>query len=340
MFEEELDDSSVLDVLDKQIVHGLVTDARIPFARLGAILGVSEQTVARRYRSLLGRGIIHVAGQVNTVPLGQPRWMMRITSEPAKVVALAESLARVPELSWVALLTTGFEVMCAGRTRSVERRDQLLLRMIPRATPVLGLSVYEVMRQFPFTEEWPRYGRLLTPEQLAELGPRPPMWNPVGPEGPVTLSREDEAMLAILARDGRAPYAQLAAATGWSPTRVARRMSELIDSGVLYFDLDFALELMGYTCRALLWMRVQPARLEAVGMAIAQYPEVAYLAAITGPANLTASVVCRDTDHLYRFITERLGALPGINDIEVSSALRIFKQSQSLIDAQKIAVVP
>ncbi|MGW4249269.1 Lrp/AsnC family transcriptional regulator, partial [Nocardia sp. NPDC004722] len=338
--EEDVDDSSVLDVLDKQIVHGLVTDARIPFARLGAILGVSEQTVARRYRSLRTRGVIHVAGQVNTVPLGQPRWIMRITSTPAKAVSLAESLARVPELSWVSLLSTGFDVMCVGRTRSLQRRDELLLRMIPRATPVLGLSVFEVLRQFPFTEEWPRYGRLLTSEQLAELGPRPPMWDPLGPESPVTLSREDEAMLAILARDGRAPYAQLAAATGWSATRVARRMNELTESGVLYFDLDFALELMGYTARAALWLKVHPGHLEEVGMAIAQYPEVAYLAAVTGTANLNISVVCRDNAHLYRFVTERLGALPGINDVEVTPALRIFKQSQSLIDARKIAVAP
>ncbi|MEU6581731.1 Lrp/AsnC family transcriptional regulator [Nocardia sp. NPDC046763] len=340
MFEEDWDDSSVLDVLDKQIVHGLVTDARIPFARLGAILGVSEQTVARRYRSLRTRGIIHVAGQVNTVPLGQPRWIMRITSTPAKAVALAESLARVRELSWVALLTTGFEVMCVGRTRSMQRRDELLLRMIPGATPVLGMTVYEVMRQFPFVEEWPRYSRLLTPAHLAELGPRPPMWDPLGPETPVTLSREDEAMLAILAKDGRAPYAQLAAATGWSATRVARRMNELIESGVLYFDLDFALELMGYTSRALLWLRVHPAHLEEVGQAIARHPEVAYLAAITGTANLTVSVVCRDNAHLYRYVTERLGALPGINDVEVTPALRVFKQSQSLIDAKKIAIAP
>ncbi|MGW4119672.1 Lrp/AsnC family transcriptional regulator [Nocardia sp. NPDC004711] len=340
MFEEELDDSSVLDVLDKQIVHGLVTDARIPFARLGAILGVSEQTVARRYRSLRSRGMIHVAGQVNTVPLGQPRWVMRITSTPAKTVALAESLARVPELSWVSLLTSGFEIMCAGRTRSIERRDELLLRVIPRASSVVGLTVHEVMRQFPFPEEWPRYGRFFTAEQLRELGPRPPMWEPVGPETQVTLSREDEAMMAILARDGRAPYARLAAATGWSATRVARRMSELIESGVLYFDLDFALQLMGYTCRAVLWMRVDPARLEEVGKAISEHSEVAYLAAITGPANLTASLVCRDNAHLYRYVTERLGALPGLRDIEVTTALRVFKQSQTLVDAQKLAVLP
>jgi hypothetical protein len=49
----EVHESSVLDLLDKQIVHGLVTDPRIPFATLGAILGVSEQT---------GRGDIRAAG--------------------------------------------------------------------------------------------------------------------------------------------------------------------------------------------------------------------------------------------------------------------------------------
>ncbi|MEV6768415.1 AsnC family transcriptional regulator [Nocardia sp. NPDC051030] len=335
-----IDESSVLDTLDKQIVHGLVVDARIPFAKLGGLLGVSEQTVARRYRSLRARGIIHVSGQVNVVPLGHTRWILRIKTTPSRAMALAESLARVPELSWVGVLATGFEVTCVCRPRSAERRDELLLRLLPRVSQVLELSAHEVIRQFPFEEEWPRYSHLFTAEQLRELGPRPAMWEPRGPEAPVTLSREDEAMLAILARDGRAPYAQLATATGWSATRVARRMSELIDSGVLYYDLDFALEGMGYTARAMLWMRVRPGDLEAAGRAVATHREVAYLAAITGTSNLLASVVCRDNSHLYRYVTERLGPLAGINDVEVTPALRLFKQSQTLLDAEKIAVVP
>ncbi|MEC3914723.1 Lrp/AsnC family transcriptional regulator [Nocardia sp. CDC160] len=337
---ESLDESSVLDTLDKQIIHGLVTDARIPFARLGAVLGVSEQTVARRYRSLRRRGMIHVAGQVNTVPLGRTRWVLRIKTAPNRAVALAEALARLPDVSWVSLLATGFEVTCVCRPRSVERQEELLLRMIPRASQVLELTVHEVMRQFPFEEEWPRYGHLFTAEQLSELGPRPPMWEPRGPERSVELSREDEVMLAILARDGRASYAQIATATGWSATRVARRMSELIESGVLYFDLDFALERMGYVARAMIWMRVRPGDLEAVGKAVATHPEVAYVAATTGTANLMVSVVCQDTAHLYRYVTESLGVLPGINDVQVLSALRMFKQSQTLLDDRKIAVVP
>ncbi|MEC3954146.1 AsnC family transcriptional regulator [Nocardia sp. CDC153] len=337
---ENLDESSVLDTLDKQIIHGLVTDARIPFARLGAILDVSEQTVARRYRSLRRRGMLHVAGQVNTVPLGRTRWILRIKTAPSRAVALAEALARQPDVSWVSLLSNGFEVSCVCRPRSVERQEELLLRMIPRASQVLELTVHEVMRQFPFEEEWPRYSYLLTPEQLRQLGPRPPMWEPRGPERAVELTREDEVMLAILARDGRASYAQIATATGWSASRVARRMSELVESGVLYFDLDFALERMGYTGRAMLWMRVRPGDLEAVGKAIATHPEAAYVAATTGTANLTVSLVCHDTAHMYRYVTESLGVLPGINDVQVLSALRMFKQSQTLIDDRKVAVVP
>lgn len=337
---ENADESAVLDTLDKQIIHGLVTDARIPFARLGAILGVSEQTVARRYRSLRRRGMIHVAGQVNTVPLGRTRWILRIRTAPNRAVALAEALARLPDVSWVSLLANGFEVTCVCRPRSAERQEELLLRMIPRAGQVLELTVHEVMRQFPFAEEWPRYSDLLTAAQLRELGPRPPMWEPRGPEKSVELSRADEVMLAILGRDGRVSYAQIAAATGWSASRVARRMGELVESGVLYFDLDFALERMGYVTRALIWMRVRPGDLEAVGRAVATHPEVAYVAATTGTSNLVAALVCHDIAHLYRYVTDSLGVLPGINDVQVLSALRMFKQSLTLLDDRKVGVVP
>ncbi|NKY88416.1 Lrp/AsnC family transcriptional regulator [Nocardia veterana] len=337
--EDEIE-SSVLDPLDKQIVHGLVTDARIPFAKLGAILGVSEQTVARRYRSLRQRGMLHVSGLVNTMPLGNTRWMLRLQSTPAKALQLAESLARLPDVSWVALLSTGSEVTCVSRPRSLEQRDALLLNVLPRASQVTGLTAYEMIHRFPLPEEWPRYGRLLSADQLRQLGRRPAVNDVRGPEAPVDLSPGDEAMLAVLARDGRASYARLAAETGWSASRVARRMAELTAAGVLYFDLDFAIERMGYAVRASLWVRTRPADLDAVGRAIAAHPETAYVGATTGPTNLAASIVCRDSAHLYRYITERLGALDGIVDVEVTPTLRMFKQAQALMHTDRIAVVP
>lgn len=320
-------------------MHALVVDARIPFAKLGAILGVSEQTVARRYRSLRARGIVHISGQVNVVPLGHARWILRIRSTPSAALRLAESLARIPDLSWVSLLSTGSEVMCVSRARSALRRDALLLQVIPRAPHVTGLLAHEVLHNFPLEEEWPHYGRLFTAEQLRELGPVRPVQDLAVEELPVALTPQDEAMLAVLARDARAPYAQLAAATGWSAPRAARRMAELVEAKVLYFDVDFALERMGFSVRAALWMRTRPADLAAVGAALATHPEVTYVAATTGPTNLTAALVCRDTSHLYRYLTECLGLLEGITDVEVTPALRVLKQGQALLDADRISLV-
>lgn len=332
-------ETSTLDVLDKQIVHALVTDARIPFAKLGVILDVSEQTVARRYRSLRQRGILHVSGQVNAVPLGHARWALRIKTAPDRALRLAESLARFPDLSWVTLLSTGSEVTCVSRPRSIERRDELLLHTLPRAPQVVGVTAHEVIHRFPLAQEWPRYGHLLTAEQLRALGP--PRWSRAdsGPEAPVDLSAADEVMLAILARDGRASYARIAAETGWSAPRVARRMAELMDAGVLYFDLDFAIERMGYQVRAALWLRVRPGELEAVGSAIATHPETAFVAATTGPTNVMASIMCRDTADLYRYVTRGLGPLDGITDIEVTPALRILKQAQAYLDVDRVTLV-
>ncbi|MBF6296714.1 Lrp/AsnC family transcriptional regulator [Nocardia amamiensis] len=332
-------ESSVLDVLDKQIMHALAQDARISFAKLGGILGVSEQTVARRYRALRERGILHVAGQVNAVPLGHTRWMLRLKSTPDKALRLAESLARFPDVSWVTLLSTGSEVTCVCRPRSVERRDALLLHILPRAPQVLELTAHEVIHRFPLDEEWPRYRHLFTAAQLEELGPARFRPANAGPDAPVGLSPADEAMLALLARDGRAPYAQLAAETGWSAPRVARRMAELMAAGVLYFDLDVAIERMGYGVRGALWLRVRPADLDAVGRAMAAHPEIVYVAATTGSFNLMASIICRDTAHLYRYVTQGLGALDGITGLEVAPSLRVFKQAQTLLDTDRIALV-
>ncbi|MCU1648597.1 MAG: transcriptional regulator [Nocardia sp.] len=332
-------ESAVLDDLDKQIVHGLVVDARIAFATLGAILGVSEQTVARRYRLLRQRGILQISGQINVVPLGHARWILRIRTTPSGALRLGEALARLPELSWVSLLSTGSEVMCVSRARTAQRRDALLLTMIPNTPQVTGLIAHEVMHNFRLDEEWPRYSRLLTADQLLALGPSRPVQDVAVLDEPVALTRADEAMLTILARDGRAPYAQLAAATGWSAPRVARRMAELLESGVLYFDLDFAQERMGYAVRAAIWLKIRPADLLAVGAALATYPEVTYVAATTGPTTLTAALICRDTPHLFRFVTERLGALDGIVDMEVTPSLRQFKQAQALMDTDRISLL-
>jgi len=83
-------------------------------------------------------------------------------------------------------------------------------------------------------------------------------------------------------------------------------------------------------------MTVVPGRLHDVGRRVGGMAETAHVAALSGPSNLTASVVCRDTAELYRFVTDGLGALPGIERTEVSPTMRRVKQASLVMEGRRL----
>lgn len=141
---------------------------------------------------------------------------------------------------------------------------------------------------------------------------------------------EDEPLLAELARDGRASNAAIAAAIHWHESTVRRRIDELRRSGLLYFEVDFDNRILGWNAHALLWLSVEPARLEEAGRALAGHPEIPFTAATTGPANLVASALFRDTLHLYEYLTGELAALPGVTSVETAPIIRTLKRTGSV----------
>lgn len=315
-----------LDRLDRQLFHALSVDGRTPFRRIAAVLGSSEQTIARRYRRLREAGVLRV------VVLPDPRrfahnWWLRIQMRPAATLPFAEALARRPDVSWVTLTSGGTEIICAVRARTSEQRDALLLERLPRSSHVLGLSASAVLHVFADgpESEWRGLADPLTAAQTAQLDrDRGARRQPV--EGP-DPTPEDEPLLALLARDGRASHAALAAATGWSEVRVGRRVNELLDGGALIVDIELARQPLGFATSAMLSLTVDPGALDHVGRTLSRHPEVPFAGAVTGRANLLVSVICRDNADLYRYLTERLGAIEGIRDVEVSLELRRLKQA-------------
>src|ERR1700712_5732376 len=83
----------VVDDLDRKILHALQISGRAPFSLIGEVIGVSEQTVARRYRRLRVAGVVRVVGVVDPAMMGQLDWMVRITCRPNAAMALGDALA-------------------------------------------------------------------------------------------------------------------------------------------------------------------------------------------------------------------------------------------------------
>jgi DNA-binding Lrp family transcriptional regulator len=339
-----LTETVTLDELDHQLLHALQMDGRVPFARFAKLVGVSEQTVARRFRRLRAAGAVRVVGMIDPMPLGESAWIIRVQSRPNASVALADALARRPDIGWVTLTSGGSEIICVILSRTSEQREELLLQRLPKTAQVLGVSAHSVMHRFETTDSWPYDGARLTAEQLAGLreqaigGGRQ---SPERPPPPATdlepLTDGDERLLAELARDGRAPVSRLAEVTGWTPSRANRRVEELVRSGLLYFDAEVALTAIGFRSRAFLWLTVTAGRLQATGEALAQHIEAHFVAATTGNTNLVASVVFRDNAHLYRYVTESLGSLEAITGLEISPSLRQVKQGGSMMIGNRLA---
>jgi DNA-binding Lrp family transcriptional regulator len=319
-----------LDELDRQIIHALIIDGRAPFSRIAAVVGASEQTVARRYRRMHAAAIVRVVGLPDWQRLGQSGWMVRLQCVPDAAAAVADALARRSDTSWVSLTSGGTEIVCAVSPAGGQGRRDLLLRQLPASRRIVAISAQSVLHVFRGgADHWRGATEALTDDQAAMLAPPADGIGSaaaVKPPGP-----DDVVLLAELGRNGRASYAELAQATHWHESTVRRRVEELRAAGVLYLDVDVEESAFGIGTWAHLWMSVAPARLADVGRALAAHYEIPFAAATTGASNLMASVLCRDDHALYRYLTERIARLDGVTALEVSPRIRTVKRAATMV---------
>lgn len=317
-------ESVTFDELDRRLLHALQLDGRASYRSLAAALGTSENTVARRHRKLTAHGLRTVA---RTVPerLGHTSWLLRIQCTPDGTTPLAEALARLPESTYVSVDSAGTEIHCGITAPPGEENETPLLGSLHRMSRVTAISAHCLMRVY--------YGSPPTwYAKLQPLTPGPHTTIPALPgtggkdDEPTLLDEADQAVVHALTDDARATLPHLATATGLSPATAKRRLDRLRETGVLQICTEFPPRHLGYRAMSYLWLRVDPGHLDAVGTALAGHGPVSFAAASTGPHNLVATVITRTMDGLYRYLTDHIGPLPGIQYAETAPALRQVKR--------------
>ena len=320
----------MLDALDRQIIHILAIEPRASFRTIADVTGISDQTAARRYRKLCEDAGLRVLAVPDGSRLGWTDWFIRLQTTPGGADSIAEALARRPDTRWVHLASGGTEIICTLQARTEEQRDALFLRGLPGSRRVVQISAHSILHNFN-PGPWREATRALSPSQLDKI-PRDAHLDRTHLQGAGrgVLLAEDEPLLAELARDGRASNAAIAAAIHWHESTVRRRIEELRRSGLVYFEVDIDNQVQGFNAHALLWLSVEPATLEEAGRALATHPEIPFAASTTGPANLVASAVFRDTRHLYQYLTGELARLPGVTSVETAPIIRTLKRTGSV----------
>ncbi|MFF3488586.1 Lrp/AsnC ligand binding domain-containing protein [Streptomyces sp. NPDC002701] len=70
---------------------------------------------------------------------------------------------------------------------------------------------------------------------------------------------------------------------------------------------------------------MEPTRLRSVGQVLAGHREVRFAAVVSGEANVVVSVLCRTTEELLAYLTDRAGSIRGVRAIETVPTLRQVK---------------
>ena len=140
------------------------------------------------------------------------------------------------------------------------------------------------------------------------------------------MDQLDIAIIEYLQQDARMPLTDIAKALGVVEGTVRNRVAKLVDSQLLRLNATVDPHRAGFNSPAFIFISVKPGSLEAVAEKLATIPEVSYLVAITGNADLLVEVMCADSEHLMNVLVEHIHTVGDIVDTRTSTILRVYKE--------------
>ncbi|GGO82955.1 AsnC family transcriptional regulator [Nonomuraea cavernae] len=285
------------------------------------MVGEHERTVARRLQRLIADGVVRVTAIYDDLRTGHGRPVhLHVQVRPGTAGQVAESLAGRPDTRSVYSLTGAADVGCELVSPTREALDDILSTQIGDLDGVLCTRTQVVLRTFMTVAEW--HAPYLTEQEAAELRP--------APAGPLPdqdgLSPMEREIAELLVADGRIPFTAIAERLDISVPTARRRVTSLLDRRLLLLRAEAEPALLGLAVEAKLWLKVRPHGLDRVGQTLAAHPNVRYCAATTGTHSMIAQVAVPHEADLYRFLSDVVGPLDEVTDLDVTLITRAYKR--------------
>ena len=308
--------------MDRLVVAALQVNPRASWQQIAKVLDVSESTVSRRAKRLLDSGSVHIAAVPDPLRcrLGFPV-LMQVECAMGAAESVARTLSLRPDVRFVALLTGTYDLVLEIVVPSRNHLGEVVFREFNLIPGIRRTTTETVIRNFKMTYDW---SRSLLGANADKLESRPKVDTPMARIGGVDTV--DLHLIQLLASNGRLSASELAQQSEASESSVRRRLDALESSGAIRFATLVDPTLMGFESPVFLWLEVDLAAIEGVAASLSSLPEVRYLSATAGYSDLVAEAILPDLDHLYLFMTEVLGTLPGIRRSEVSLEINTIKR--------------
>ena len=303
-----------LSEIDTAIVEALQVDGRQPYTALAERLGISEAHVRRRVRALLDADVIAVTAIADprVFGLNAMAWIGLVVAHE-HLERIQRLLLEQPELDYLVVTSGRFNLMVEAACADADTLYELLRRL--RAIPgVRRTETFFYLRLLQQRFQWIRADgdaggveRVVVPAELDPL---------------------DLRLVRALQENGRASFRELAQTLEVSERALSARYTQLVEKKAIHVSAVVNPISLGF--RAIAWAGFnlyESADFDRVMAELSAQPEISYLVATSGRYDGMVELVCRDAEELLDTLTNRLGRVRGIADVETFYYLRLHYRS-------------
>ncbi len=159
------------DQLDRAILRLLHEDGRMSYSEIGRRTDCSEVTARKRVEKLIAQGTLAVAGISNPVHLGFNCLVwIGLRVELARLDAVAEELAKMPEFTYVACYSGEYDVIGTAAFESNAALYAFLTKKLGKVEGIQRTHVSHVMKRVRRTFA---YRSVQTSSEVADDQPLP-----------------------------------------------------------------------------------------------------------------------------------------------------------------------
>jgi len=146
-----------IDDLDRQIIGKLTDNGRASFNKIAKELGVSTDTVVKRYHRLKENGTLKISVQINPKKIGYTAMLdfnLAFTTPGGLSIPLVESIAKIPDVSLILKTSGDYDLQVTAMVRDMAQSFDIQ----DQTAKICGVTKIEVSER-RILEQWP------TPQQ-------------------------------------------------------------------------------------------------------------------------------------------------------------------------------
>ena len=140
------------------------------------------------------------------------------------------------------------------------------------------------------------------------------------------IDKIDVRIVNLLLENGRMTASEIARRVGDISERAVRyRIDRMLRDNMIKITAVVRPAAFGLTVTADVWLEVESDKIREVAEKMATFENVTYVACSIGETDVSIQIVARDTEEIYRFVTEVVRKVPGVRRTTTSIVPVILK---------------